>query len=113
MKTIMCRVAAVLAFASAGMPFPGAATIYDGTQSNNVVNLSVRGGTRATLSFRVQTPAGENPSYVVLAECGKATEADSFRVTFNGRRERRVCGYYGETRVYSAPHALDDGRLQY
>ena len=113
MKTIMCRVAAVLAFASAEVPFPVAAAIYDGSQSNNVVNLSVRGGTRVTLSFRVQTPAGENPSYVVLAECGKATEADSFRVTFNGRRERRVCGCYGETRVYSAPHALDDGRLHH
>lgn len=106
-------VAALLAFASAGVPSIGTAAIYDGSQSNNVVRLPFRGGTRATLSFRVQTPADENPSYVMLAECGKMTDVNSFRVTFNGRRERRVCGCYGETRVDSGPCALDDGRLHH
>ena len=105
--------ASVLVFASAAAPFAGRAEIYDGSQSNNVVRLSVNCEKRATLSFRVQTPAGENPSYVVLAECGKMTDTNSFRVTFNGLRERRVCGCYGETRVYSAPRALDDGRLHH
>lgn len=68
---------------------------------------------RATLSFRVQAHPKENPTYVFLAECGPFKENGSFRVTFNGRRERRICGFYGGARVYSAPNVLDDGLLHH
>ena len=88
-------------------------TVYDGLQSNNVVEVSVAGKRRATLSFRVQTLAPENPMYTVIAEYGQKASNDSFRVTFNGRRERRVCGFYGDRRVYSKPNALDDGLLHH
>ena len=57
------------------------------------------GASRATLSFRVQSPKEENPTYVFLAECGRPADGGAFRVTFNGRRERRVCGFYGGVRV--------------
>ena len=77
------------------------------------IDVSVAGAARATLSFRVQSPPEENPTYVFLAEYGSFKEAGSFRVTFNGRRERRVCGFYGNVRVYSAPNALDDGLLHH
>ena len=87
------------------------AAVYDGTQSNNVMAASVSAAKRATLSFRVQSSVNENPTYVVLAEYGQVTDTNSFRVTFNGRRERRICGFYGDTRVYSAPNAIDDGKL--
>ena len=43
------------------------AAVYDGSQSNNVIEASVVGEKRATLSFRVQSPANENPIYVILA----------------------------------------------
>ena len=69
--------------------------------------------TRATLSFRVQSPVNENRMYVVLAEYGQFFSDNSFRLTFNGRRERRVCGFYAGVRVYSAPNALDDGLLHH
>lgn len=69
--------------------------------------------TRATLAFRVQCPADENRMYVVLAEYGQFFSDNSFRLTFNGRRERRICGFYAGTRVYSAPNALDDGLLHH
>ena len=69
--------------------------------------------TRATLAFRVQSPANENRMYVVLAEYGQFFDDNSFRLTFNGRRERRVCGFYAGARVYSAPNALDDGLLHH
>ena len=82
-------------------------------QSNSVVEASVVGVDRATLSFRVQSPANENPMYVVLAEYGQFLSNNSFRVTFNGKRERRICGFYGDARVYSAPNALDDGRIHH
>ena len=87
------------------------ASVYDGSQSNNVIETSIAGQKRATLSFRVQSPAEENPTYVVLSEYGQVSADNSFRVTFNGRRERRICGFYGNVRVYSAPNAIDDGRL--
>ena len=69
--------------------------------------------TRAILAFRVQSPADENPTFVVLAEYGQFFDKNSFRLTFNGRRERRVCGFYAGIRVYSAPNAIDDGRLHH
>ena len=87
--------------------------IFDGMQSNSVVEASVEGASRATLSFRVQSPANENPMYVVMAEYGQFLSNNSFRVTFNGRRERRICGFYGDARVYSMPNALDDGRIHH
>ena len=89
------------------------ATIYDGSQSNNVIKASVAKPQRATLSFRVQSPANENPIYVILAEYGQFFTNNSFRLTFNGRRERRICGFYGDVRVYSAPNVLDDGLLHH
>ena len=89
------------------------AAIYDGSQSNNVIAASVAGQKRATLAFWVQSPTNENPTYVILAEYGQFFTNNSFRVTFNGRRERRICGFYGDKRVYSAPHAIDDGRLHH
>ena len=89
------------------------AAVYDGSQSNTVIEASVAGQKRATLSFRVQSPTNENPLYVVLAEYGQFFTNNSFRVTFNGRRERRICGFYGDRRVYSAPHVLDDGLLHH
>jgi hypothetical protein len=89
------------------------ATIYDGSQSNNVIKASVAKQQRATLSFRVQSPANENPIYVILAEYGQLRTNNSFRLTFNGRRERRICGFYGDVRVYSAPNVLDDGLLHH
>ena len=89
------------------------AAIYDGSQSNNVIEASVVGEKRATLSFRVQSPANENPIYVILAEYGQFFTNNSFRLTFNGRRERRICGFYGDVRVYSAPNVLDDGLLHH
>jgi len=104
LSTFLC----VAAFGSAAC-----AAVYDGSQSNNVVEASVVGQKRATLSFRVQSPTNENPMYVVLAEYGQVFSNNSFRVTFNGRRERRICGFYGDKRVYSAPHALDDGLLHH
>lgn len=100
---------AALLFAS----FGAGAAVYDGSQSNNVIGVSVAGAARATLTFRVQTLAGENPMYTVVAEYGQKASKDSFRVTFNGRRERRICGFYGDARVYSAPNALDDGLLHH
>ena len=87
------------------------AAVYDGSQSNSVVETSVFGVQRATLSLRVQSPVNENPTYVILAEYGQFLTNNSFRLTFNGRRERRVCGFYGGKRVYSAPNVLDDGLL--
>ncbi|MBR4614585.1 MAG: hypothetical protein IKO55_03165, partial [Kiritimatiellae bacterium] len=69
------------------------AAIYDGSQSNNVIEASVVGEKRATLSFRVQSPANENPIYVILAEYGPLRTNNSFRLAFNGRRERRICGF--------------------
>ena len=87
------------------------AAVYDGSQSNNVVEASVAGEKRATLSLRVQSPANENPAYVILSEYGQPLTNNSFRLTFNGRRERRICGFYGDVRVYSAPNVLDDGLL--
>ncbi|MBQ3288358.1 MAG: hypothetical protein IJH50_02995 [Kiritimatiellae bacterium] len=89
------------------------AAVYDGSQSNNVMEASVAGSRRATVSFRVQSPKDENPMYVMLAEYGQFFTNNSFRVTFNGRRERRVCGFYGDVRVYSAPNVLDDGLLHH
>ena len=89
------------------------AEIYDGSQSNNVVEASVAGAGRATLLFRVQSPVNENPTYVILAEYGQFLSNNSFRVTFNGKRERRICGFYGDARVYSAPNALDDGKIHH
>ena len=89
------------------------AAVYDGSQSNNVTEVSVSDAKRATLAFRVQSPANENPTYVILAEYGQLFTNNSFRVTFNGRRERRICGFYGDKRVYSAPHAIDDGLLHH
>ena len=100
-------------FATVAASLAAGAAVYDGSQSNNVMEASVAGASRATLSFRVQTPANENTMYVVLAEYGQVASNDSFRVTFNGRRERRVCAFYGDRRVYSAPNALDDGRLHH
>ena len=96
-----------LAWALSGL---ACAAVYDGSQSNTVITASVLGAKRATLSFHVQSPANENPTYVVLAEYGRVTDTNSFRVTFNGRRERRICGFYGDTRVYSTPNAIDDGK---
>ena len=101
------------AFMAAVAASVASAAVYDGSQSNNVVETSVAGAGRATLSFRVQSPANENQMYVVLTEYGQVASNNSFRVTFNGRRERRVCGFYGDKRVYSAPNALDDGRLHH
>ena len=95
------------------MPFGAFASIYDGCQSNSVINASVADEKRAMLSFWVQSPADENPMYVILAEYGQFFSNNSFRVTFNGRRERRVCGFYGDVRVYSSPNVLDDGRLHH
>ena len=89
------------------------AAVYDGSQSNNVIEVSVVGQKRATISFRVQSPTNENPIYVVLAEYGQFLTNNSFRLTFNGRRERRICGFYGDKRVYSAPNVLDDGLLHH
>lgn len=89
------------------------AAVYDGSQSNSVIEASVAGAKRATLSLRVQSPADENPMYVILAEYGQFFSNNSVRVTFNGRRERRICGFYGDVRVYSAPNVLDDGRLHH
>ena len=89
------------------------AAVYDGSQTNNVIEASVVGEKRATLSFRVQSPANENPIYVILAEYGQFFTNNSFRLTFNGRRERRICGFYGDVRVYSAPNVLDDGLLHH
>ena len=89
------------------------AAVYDGSQSNNVIEASVVGQKRATLVFRVQSPVNENPTYVILAEYGPFFTNNSFRVTFNGRRERRICGFYGDKRVYSAPNAIDDGMLHH
>ena len=89
------------------------ATVYDGSQSNNVIEASVAGQRRVTLSFRVQSPANENPIYVILAEYGQPATNNSFRLTFNGRRERRICGFYGDVRVYSVPNVLDDGLLHH
>lgn len=89
------------------------AAVYDGSQSNNVIEASVVGQKRAMLSFRVQSPTNENPMYVVLAEYGQFLTNNSFRLTFNGRRERRICGFYGDKRVYSAPNVLDDGLLHH
>ena len=77
------------------------------------VDVSVAGASRATLSFRVQSPKDENPTYVLLAEYGSFKDEGTFRVTFNGRRERRVCGFYGDVRVYSDPNALDDGLVHH
>ena len=74
---------------------------------------SQKDATRATLAFRVQSPADENRMYVVLAEYGQFFSDNSFRLTFNGRRERRICGFYAGARVYSAPNALDDGLLHH
>ena len=114
MKTKTCiAVAAVCAALSLHAGFTVDDAVYDGSQSNNVKDVSVAGSRRATLSFRVQTPATENPMYAVIAEYGQVASNDSFRVTFNGRRERRVCGFYGDKRVYSAPNALDDGLLHH
>ena len=96
-----------LAWALSGL---ACAAVYDGSQSNTVITASVLGAKRATLSFHVQSSANENPTYVVLAEYGRVTDTNSFRVTFNGRRERRICGFYGDTRVYSTPNAIDDGK---
>ena len=89
------------------------AAVYDGSQSNNVMEASVAGARRAAVSFRVKSPVNENPMYVMLAEYGQFFTNNSFRVTFNGRRERRVCGFYGDVRVYSAPNVLDDGLLHH
>ena len=102
-------------FAACVLVLSGAvhAAIYDGSQSNNVIEASVVGEKRATLSFRVQSPANENPIYVILAEYGQFRTNNSFRLTFNGRRERRICGFYGDVRVYSAPNVLDDGLLHH
>jgi hypothetical protein len=99
--------------ASALTTFAACGAIYDGSQSNTVVEASVVDARRATLSLRVQSPANENPMYVILAEYGQFFTNNSLRVTFNGRRERRVCGFYGDVRVYSAPHVLDDGLLHH
>ena len=102
-------------FIAGALILPGlaCAAIYDGSQSNNVIEASVVGQKRATLSFRVQSPTNENPMYVVLAEYGQFFTNNSFRLTFNGRRERRICGFYGDVRVYSAPNVLDDGLLHH
>ena len=108
MKTESIWTTLTLAWALSGL---ACAAVYDGSQSNTVMAVSVLGAKRATLSFHVQSPANENPTYVVLAEYGQVTDTNSFRVTFNGRRERRICGFYGDTRVYSAPNAIDDGKL--
>ncbi|MBR4617048.1 MAG: hypothetical protein IKO55_15680, partial [Kiritimatiellae bacterium] len=102
-----------IAFAVVLMSVVASAAVYDGSQSNNVINVSIAGVRRATLSFRVQTLTSENSMYVVLAEYGQNVSNDTFRVTFNGRRERRICGFYGGKRVYSAPNVLDDGLLHY
>ena len=79
-------------FAACVLVLSGAAcaAIYDGSQSNNVIEASVVGEKRATLSFRVQSPANENPLYVILAEYGQFFTNNSFRLTFNGRRDRRI-----------------------
>ena len=106
----MRRLAAVCVLVLSGA---ACAAIYDGSQSNNVIEASVVGEKRATLSFRVQSPANENPLYVILAEYGQFFTNNSFRLTFNGRRERRICGFYGDVRVYSAPNVLDDGLLHH
>ena len=102
-------------FAACALVLSGAihAAVYDGSQSNNVIEVSVAGEKRATLSLRVQSPANENPLYVILAEYGQFFTNNSFRLTFNGRRERRICGFYGDARVYSAPNVLDDGLLHH
>ena len=77
------------------------------------IKKSVSMASRVTLSFRVQSPPEENPTYVFLAEYGNPTNSGTFRVTFNGRRERRISGFYGGVRVYSDPNALDDGRVHH
>ena len=111
----LCREAAgkmkrnLIAVCGLALAGTSCAAVYDGSQSNNVIEASVAGARRATVSFRVQSPKDENPMYVMLAEYGQFFTNNSFRVTFNGRRERRVCGFYGDVRVYSAPNVLDDG----
>lgn len=108
-KLIAAMVVAGVAFATSY----ASAAVYDGSQKGNVLDVSVADARRASLSFRVQTPADENTMLVVLAEYGQFFTNNSFRVTFNGRRERRVCGFYGDMRVYSAPNALDDGLVHH
>ncbi len=112
MKRLMLLAVAMLT-ASVLAEADSTTTIYDGSQSNNVIKASVAGQQRVTLSFRVQSPANENPIYVILAEYGQPSTNNSFRLTFNGRRERRICGFYGDVRVYSVPNVLDDGLLHH
>ena len=108
MTAMLACVAVVASALASGMP-----TVFDGSQSNTVIAASAAGAKRVTLSFRVQSPKSENPTMVFLAECGFFESNNAFRVTFNGQRERRVCGFYGGKRVYSEPGALDDGRLHH
>ena len=63
MKRLMLLAVAMLT-ASVLAEADSTTTIYDGSQSNNVIKASVAGQQRVTLSFRVQSPANENPIYV-------------------------------------------------
>ena len=121
-KLAVAAIAAGLSFATwaecgdCGPAVPPSSGVYDGNQANTLVEASVAGERRATLSLRVQIPAGaaEDRTYVILAEHGDPKkDAGTLRLSFNVRRERRICGFYGDTRVYSAPGVLDDGLLHH
>ncbi|MBR3922716.1 MAG: hypothetical protein IKJ45_06360, partial [Kiritimatiellae bacterium] len=87
--------------------------VYDGTQADNVMHVDVSRAEDAVLSLGVASPKNENPTYVILAEYGPYESNNCVRISFNGRRERRICGYFYGKRVYSAPGILDDGKLHH
>ena len=58
----MNKLMVVLFFWGMAVAAPHAlAAVYDGSQSNNVMEASVAGARRAAVSFRVQSPVNENP----------------------------------------------------
>ena len=73
--------------------------VYDGTQADNVMHVDVSRAEDAVLSLGVASPKNENPTYVILAEYGPYESNNCVRISFNGRRERRICGYFYGKRV--------------
>ena len=87
--------------------------IYDGSQADKVRHVDVSGAKDVVLSLRVASPQDENPTFTILAEYGPHESNNCLRLSFNGRRERRVCGYFGGKRVFSQAGILDDGMLHH
>ena len=109
---LYCRIA-MLALGLCRCASLCAVTVYDGSQKGNVRHLDAPKGNDAVLSLRTASPKSENPTFVVLAEYGPYESNNCIRISFNGRRERRVCGCYGGVRVFSPPGVLDDGKLHH